>query len=207
MKKLPCKRSAPLLKSTLCISVHLIDAFHGAWLHLPEGKSQGLFSATVCKIQASKCYIKYLLLVPKEKEAASLKVKGLLYSCLLITCLPSGSRTLNWHLETIYNPNLTQIQQTYSLSEIKIFLPIRTQWIRNIRTPQCVYSQLSEEVDKGVCTWVLIFNPRTSCCALMSPEKDRHRSHGSRCLPQHKLNKPDPLPHIDDCSGEADVHN
>ena len=29
-------------------------------------------------------------------------MKGLLYSCLLIVCLPSGSRTSNWHLETIY---------------------------------------------------------------------------------------------------------
>ena len=29
-------------------------------------------------------------------------MKDLLYSCLLSTRLPSGSRTLNWHLETIY---------------------------------------------------------------------------------------------------------
>ena len=42
-------------------------------------------------------------LCTKIKEAASLKVKGSLYSCLLIACLPSGSRTLNWHLESIYN--------------------------------------------------------------------------------------------------------
>ena len=36
------------------------------------------------------------------KEAASHEVKGSLYSCLLIVHLPSGSRMLNWHLETIY---------------------------------------------------------------------------------------------------------
>ena len=29
-------------------------------------------------------------------------MKDLLYSCLLSARLPSGSRTLNWHLETIY---------------------------------------------------------------------------------------------------------
>ena len=36
------------------------------------------------------------------KEAASLKVKSLLYTCLLSARLPSGSRALNWRLETIY---------------------------------------------------------------------------------------------------------
>ena len=36
----------------------------------------------------------------RYKEAAPLKVKGLLYGCLLITCLPSGSRT-HWHLERL----------------------------------------------------------------------------------------------------------
>ena len=52
--------------------------------------------SAMCKIQASKRYIKSLPLVPnKIKEAASLKVKGLLHSCLLIMHLPSGSRMLN----------------------------------------------------------------------------------------------------------------
>ena len=49
-------------------------------------ESGSVFSAAVCKIQASK---------RKIKEAASLKVKGLLYSYLLIARLPSGSMTLN----------------------------------------------------------------------------------------------------------------
>ena len=49
-------------------------------------------SAAACEIQAIKRYIESLPLV---LEAASLKVKGPLYSCLLIVCLPSGSRTLN----------------------------------------------------------------------------------------------------------------
>ena len=67
-------------------------------------ESWSVFSAAVCKIQASKCYIESLPLVPKDKRSCfSLKVKGPLYSCLLIVCLPSGSTTLNWHLETIYS--------------------------------------------------------------------------------------------------------
>ena len=44
-----------------------------------------MFSAAVCKIQASKCYVESLVL--RINEAASLKVKGSLYSCLLIVCL------------------------------------------------------------------------------------------------------------------------
>ena len=74
-----------------------------------NGGGNGL-GMRLCKTQASKRYIKSLPLVPKDKrscfsqgeKSASLKVKGLLYSCLLITHLPSRSGTLNWHLETIY---------------------------------------------------------------------------------------------------------
>ena len=59
-------------------------------------ESRSVFSAVMCKIQASKCYIESLPLVPKDKRSCfSLKVKGLLYSCLLITRLSSRSRTLN----------------------------------------------------------------------------------------------------------------
>ena len=57
--------------------------------------------SSVLKIQARKCYIESLSLVAEDKKAAFLKVKGPLYSCLLIAHLPSGSRMLNWHLETI----------------------------------------------------------------------------------------------------------
>ena len=49
-------------------------------------ESRSVFSAVVCKIQASKCYIECLLLVTKDN------VKGLLYSCLLIARLPSRSK-------------------------------------------------------------------------------------------------------------------
>ena len=62
-------------------------------------ESRSVFSTTVCKIQAGT-----INAVLKIKEAASHKVKELLYSCLLISCLPSGNKTLNWHLETIYSP-------------------------------------------------------------------------------------------------------
>ena len=54
-----------------------------------------VFSTVVCKIQASEHYIESLPLVPKDKKkAAFVKVKGPLYSFLLISCLPSG-KTLN----------------------------------------------------------------------------------------------------------------
>ena len=77
----------------------LVDVFHGGVASLSEGKSRGLFSAAVCKIQASKCYVEFLPLVLNDKKVASHKVKASFYSCLLIVCLPSESRTLNWDLE------------------------------------------------------------------------------------------------------------
>ena len=52
------------------------------------------FGAVVYKLQTRKSYIESLPLVLQVKEAGSLKVKVPLYSCLLIACLPSGSRTL-----------------------------------------------------------------------------------------------------------------
>ena len=58
-------------------------------------ESGSVFSASVCKIQASKRYVESLPLVLKIEEAGSHKVGGSLYSCLLIVRLPSGSRTLN----------------------------------------------------------------------------------------------------------------
>ena len=51
-------------------------------------ESRCAFGAAVCKIQARKCYIKSLPPVPKIKEAVSLKVKGPLYSYLLIVICP-----------------------------------------------------------------------------------------------------------------------
>ena len=54
------------------------------------------FSAALCKIQAGKHFIKFFPIVLKDKKkAASLKLKGPLYSCLPIVHLPSASRTLN----------------------------------------------------------------------------------------------------------------
>ena len=70
---------------------------------LPEGKSQGLCLAQLCTIYRllSATLSPYHCCL-KTEEAASLKMKGSLYSCLLVVHLPSGSRTLNWNLETIY---------------------------------------------------------------------------------------------------------
>ena len=56
-------------------------------------ESGSVFSAAVCKIQASKRVL--TISAEKIREAASLKVKSRLYSCHLIAHLPSGSWTLN----------------------------------------------------------------------------------------------------------------
>ena len=93
------------LGSTDCCLGSQMAGFVYGWFSwgmasLLEGKSRGLqlcvkyglVSATL-----SPCHS-----CLKIKEAASLKVKGSLYSCLLIAHLPSGSKTLNWHLETIH---------------------------------------------------------------------------------------------------------
>ena len=44
-----------------------INGFHGVWLHFRRARFE--VSAAVCKIQASKCYIESLLLVPKDKRS------------------------------------------------------------------------------------------------------------------------------------------
>ena len=56
-----------------------------------DGKElESVFSAVVCKIQASKHYIESLVEKIKE-EAVSLKMKAPLYNCPLIVHLPSRS--------------------------------------------------------------------------------------------------------------------
>ena len=67
----------------------------------------------------------------KVQEAVSLKIKGSLYSCLLIACFPSRSRMLDIrkpsrHLETIYgwfpnvkHPTSGRVQQTPTLAHWK----------------------------------------------------------------------------------------
>jgi len=73
---------------------------------LPESKSWGL-CLLMCKMQGSKYYVEFLPLVLKDKKKRLLtRLKSSLYSCLLTVCLPSGSRTLNRHLETIYRLGL-----------------------------------------------------------------------------------------------------
>ena len=62
------------------------------------GQESGpVFSVAVCKIQASKRYIKSLplLIVEKNKRSCFSQDESPLYSCLLIPHLPSGSRMLN----------------------------------------------------------------------------------------------------------------
>ena len=68
---------------------------------LVEGKSWCLCLAAVYKLYrlVSTTVSRYHCCL-KIEEAASHKVKGTLYSRLLVVCLPSGSRTLN--LETMH---------------------------------------------------------------------------------------------------------
>ena len=86
---------------TINRNVHYIDGFMGHGFASWGQELVFAFGAVVYKLQTRKSYIESLPLVLKVKEAGSLKVKVPLYSCLLIVCLPSGSRTLNWHLETM----------------------------------------------------------------------------------------------------------
>ena len=108
MASLPMGKSRGLWLVQLCAKYRLVNAtsspyhystvemfFMGCGFTSGGQESWSVFSAAVCKIQASKHYIISLPLVRKIKEAASLKVIGPLYSCLLIACLPSGSRMLN----------------------------------------------------------------------------------------------------------------
>ena len=61
-------------------------------------ESGSVFSAAVCKIQASKRYIESLPLVPKDERSCF--SQGERAAGHMIAHLPSGSRTLNF--ETIY---------------------------------------------------------------------------------------------------------
>ena len=64
-------------------------------------ESGSMFSAAVYKIKAGECYIESLPLVLKDKRNCFSQAERK----QLIMCFPSGSRTLNWHLETIYKPS------------------------------------------------------------------------------------------------------
>ena len=129
--------NSPLQSETPSLKVHFVIStleslnrwFSWGVASLLEGKSRGLCLVQLCALHEVH-----------KRSCFSLKVKGPLYSCLLIAHLPSGSRTLKWHLETIYNPNSRNIF---------------SHWIKNIfgiKSGNQVYPHLSEEVDKSVCT-------------------------------------------------------
>ena len=72
-------------------------------------------------------------------------MKGPLYSCLLIVRLPSRSKTLKWHLETIY---------MYSESGGRLFLPQpppfqSTALTTNIREEEWKTNQEAQPYSKG----------------------------------------------------------
>ena len=92
---------------------------------LPEGKCWGLCLTQLCaKYRLVSATRSPYHLCSKIKEAASLKVKGLLYSCLLMVHLPSRSRTLNWHLETIYTVVLLKYLLNQLITNTKLLLSI-----------------------------------------------------------------------------------
>ena len=63
---------------------------------LPEGKSQHLCLVKLCtKYRLVSATLSHYYCCLKIEEAASHKVKGSLYSCLLVMHLPSGNRALN----------------------------------------------------------------------------------------------------------------
>ena len=64
----------------MCIDI----SFSWGVASLPVGKSRSVCGEAVCKLQAL-----HGVLIISTKRTASLKVKGLKYSCLLIVHLPS----------------------------------------------------------------------------------------------------------------------
>ena len=78
-----------------------IDGFHGACF-TSGGVRVGVCIRCNCvQIQAGKCYIESLLLVPKDRRSCFSESEGStpLYSNLFIICF--FLRMLSWHLETI----------------------------------------------------------------------------------------------------------
>ena len=80
----------------ICSMYVCIDGFYGTRLYFRRPRVGCAFGAVVCTIQARKRYIECW----KIKEAASLNIKGPLYSCLLITHTTSEGKTVVacWHV-------------------------------------------------------------------------------------------------------------
>ena len=104
------------LNTSFAVSTATNEWYFTVWMVFMErgftsrGQVSGsVFSAAVCKIQASKRYIKSLPLVPKEKKSCFSQGERSTVQLPLdraFAHLPSRSRTLNWHLKTIFT--LTQ---------------------------------------------------------------------------------------------------
>ena len=65
-------------------------------------ESGSVFSIDMCKTQASKHYIESVPLVLKDKSSCFFQGDRLVVQLPFDYALASGSRTLNWCLETIY---------------------------------------------------------------------------------------------------------
>lgn len=96
---------------------------HGVWYFWRA--SRGLCIISVFKTQR-KCYIESLLLVHKRIEKLFVKLKGPPYSCLLTTCLSSGSRIPI----KILKPSISFSRRVEGEGQCQLrcpFLPVRQQ--------------------------------------------------------------------------------
>ena len=81
--------------------IDIRDVFMGRGFTSGGQESGSVFGAAVCKIQGSKWYVESLPLVLKDKRSWFSQGKRSAVQLPLITCMPSGSRTLNWYLKRL----------------------------------------------------------------------------------------------------------
>ena len=88
------------------------------------GQARGVCARCSCEQSTGKKALYWpSMKCQKIKEAAFLKAKGMLYSCL--TCFPSGSRLLNWHLHLFTATYYLVAIETYVYMEVQVgFVPL-----------------------------------------------------------------------------------
>ena len=77
-------------------------------------------------------------------------MKGSLYSCLLIACLPSGIKTLIWHLETIYMVDWTNVKFTETVS---------LRWVTKDKWSRCLvgsWAMCEQRMIEGGRVWQVV---------------------------------------------------
>ena len=133
-------------------------------------ESGSMFIAAVCEIQARiSTTLSPYHYCWKIEEPASLKVKGSLYSCLLITCMSSRSRTLNWLLETIYIYSLlSEVPSYLILSLFHTDTSQSTESVAESSPPLNSISTVMTAVTSGVAAFACILLLAAICfCVIM----------------------------------------